>query len=102
MSDIPRLSRIEREILGLLISNGAMYGLEMVKASSMLKRGTVYVTLSRMQDKGWVNSTAEKNPNDPGMPRRRYIVSGEGQRIIHDVESAVAFLNMRGLSGAAT
>jgi DNA-binding PadR family transcriptional regulator len=51
--DIPRLSGKEFAILNLLVTNGEMYGLEMVRAlPSTLKRGTIYVTLSRMEEKG--------------------------------------------------
>lgn len=92
MSNLPRLSPVEREILTLLVNNGPMYGLAMVKASSRLKRGTVYVTLGRMEDKGWLTSKAEENTGEAGMPRRRYTISGEGQGVLRDVEAAEAFL----------
>ena len=50
------LSRKQSFILRYLIDNGESPGLEMVKASDgLLKRGTVYVTLGRMVDKGWLN-----------------------------------------------
>ncbi|RUW80448.1 PadR family transcriptional regulator [Mesorhizobium sp. M2A.F.Ca.ET.067.02.1.1] len=55
MDQVPRISRVEFEILSLLRSK-EMYGLELVKESNMLKRGTVYVTLERMSDKGYVRS----------------------------------------------
>jgi PadR family transcriptional regulator, regulatory protein PadR len=87
--DFPSLSPVHYEILNLLRS-GEMYGLEMVKASKMLKRGTVYVTLDRMTDKKWVTSRAIDNPNEPGMPRRRYKMTALGQRILaaHDAAAA--------------
>ena len=50
--DIPRLSSTERLILELLAGE-EMFGLQLVEQSKgSLKRGTVYVTLGRMQDKG--------------------------------------------------
>ena len=45
-----------------------MFGLQLVEQSKgTLKRGTVYVTLGRMQDKGYVESWTEKQP--PGRNR---------------------------------
>lgn len=79
--DVPRLSAVEREILDLLIANGKMYGLEMVKKSERLKRGTIYVTLRRMGDKGYVTSREEKEPDQPGLPRRLFEVTGYGERV---------------------
>lgn len=84
MDEIPRLSRKERLILELLINQGEMYGLEMVKtAPHDLKRGTVYVTLGRMADKGYVESRQVKEPNDPGLPKRLFKATGHGKRVFH-------------------
>jgi DNA-binding PadR family transcriptional regulator len=79
--NMPRLSGKERVILTLLISNGEMYGLAMVHQSEALKRGTVYVTLSRMEDKGFVKSRDVVGP-DPGPARRMYTVTGLGKRVL--------------------
>ncbi len=93
MSDFPRLSRKERLILELLINQGEMYGLEMVKtAPHDLKRGTVYVTLGRMADKGYVDSRQVKAPGDPGLPKRIFRPTGYGQRVFHAWEMARAAL----------
>ena len=60
--DIPKLSSTERLILELLAGE-EMFGLQLVEQSKgALKRGTVYVTLGRMQDKGYVESWTEKQP----------------------------------------
>jgi DNA-binding PadR family transcriptional regulator len=88
---IPNPSTIEREVLRLLANNSGLYGLEMVKASNLLKRGTIYVTLNRMEDKGWVVSKPDDDPTYPGMARRRYFLSGDGRRIAAFVETAEAF-----------
>ena len=57
MSDLPRLSPKETEILAILLDKGKAYGLEIVGASQgRIKRGTVYVTLNRMEEKGYVKS----------------------------------------------
>lgn len=89
---LPNLSKIEYLILDLLRSGNQMYGLEMVKAADgALKRGTIYVTLSRMVDKGYLTDRAEDNPSDPGLPRRHYKISGLGSRVLsgHDAAAAV-------------
>ena len=72
---------IEMEILRLLTTGRRLYGLEMVKESDKLKRGTIYVYLGRMEEKEWINSEAEKNPAEAGLPRRRYWITGKGQRV---------------------
>lgn len=81
--DIPALSGKERLILELLIHGGALYGLDLVRASEgELKRGTVYVTLSRMADKGYVDHRVEDPPpGETGPPRRIYHATGHGQRV---------------------
>lgn len=87
----PRLSSVEQVILDQLRSGREMFGLEMVKASDgRLKRGTVYVTLNRMTEKGLVTSRQEKNPADPGMARRLYEITGHGQRVLNAVDAAAA------------
>ncbi|MBB3948445.1 DNA-binding PadR family transcriptional regulator [Rhizobium skierniewicense] len=74
-------TELEMEILRLLMTGNRLYGLEMVKESERLKRGTIYVYLSRMEEKDWVKSEAEKEPSMPGLPRRRYWITGKGQRV---------------------
>ena len=79
---VPRLSEKEAIILGLLATKGSMYGLEMVKASRRLKRGTIYVTLGRMFDKGYVTSRlVDAQSGRPGPPRRKYRATTLGVRI---------------------
>lgn len=64
-------------------STAPLYGLEMVRqAQGGLARGTVYVTLGRMEDKGWVTSEAEpRKPNVSGIPRRLYSVTRQGASV---------------------
>jgi len=76
------LSPKERAILELLDISGEMYGLELVQADRELKRGTVYVTLGRMADKGLVNSRVEKTAGNQGPARRLYRATGLGQRAL--------------------
>jgi PadR family transcriptional regulator, regulatory protein PadR len=77
------LPRKERLILELLAS-GPMYGLQLVEQSDgALKRGTVYVTLGRMEAKGLVESQQEPvPPGGIGLPRRIYRPTALGERML--------------------
>jgi DNA-binding PadR family transcriptional regulator len=88
----PRLSGVEAEILRLLVARGEMYGLELVAASDVLKRGSVYVTLGRMADKGFVESRAVKSPHDPGLPRRLFAPTALGMRVFNAERAIGAIL----------
>ena len=80
----PRLSPKETLILDLLSHHGEFYGLQLVAQSKgRLKRGTVYVTLGRMEDKGYVTSRAEDAPDGAGgLPRRLYEATPFGLRVL--------------------
>lgn len=80
----PRLSSKEKVILELLAENVSMYGLQLVSQSSgKLKRGTVYVTLGRMEKKGLILSEPEKMTDDSGLvPRRMYRATPFGLRLL--------------------
>lgn len=85
MDDITRLSRTEMIILRMLIEQRReLYGLEMIEQSDgKLKRGTIYVTLGRMEDKGLIKSRKEEpRPNSRGLPRRLYSPTGLGARTL--------------------
>jgi PadR family transcriptional regulator, regulatory protein PadR len=79
---LPTVSRKEALILDLLAAAGDRYGLELVEASDgRLKRGTIYVTLNRMQIKGYVTSEQEaKGPAANGLPRRLYRLTALGRQ----------------------
>ena len=81
---IPRLPPKERLILEMLVSVGPLYGLQMVEHSEgALKRGTVYVTLGRMEAKGFIESEQETpSPGAIGLPRRIYRPTGFGERVL--------------------
>ena len=70
-------------MLELLAEQGEMYGLQMVSASRRrLKRGTVYVTLGRMEEKGYIRSRLEAPPTKTGgLPRRLYEATALGRRV---------------------
>ena len=81
---MPLLSAKQKLILELLVG-GDCYGLQLVaKSKGKLKRGTVYVTLGRMQDKGYVESRTEPLPPGAiGLPRRWYRPTDYGMRVLN-------------------
>ncbi len=91
-----------KELLILQILNSAtnpkvgIGGLDIVKQSDgQIGRGTIYVTLDRMQDKGFVESrrcTDAQLGNSPGAHnfssyRRLYTITGYGVRVLSAVMS---------------
>ncbi len=85
MTDVlPKFSAAERLIVELLADRGELFGLQMVEHSSgRLKRGTVYVTLGRMQEKGYLESRQEAMPVGAiGLPRRLYRPTGLAMRVL--------------------
>jgi PadR family transcriptional regulator PadR len=88
------LSEKESLILELLGRDRQMYGLELVAASrGRLKRGTVYVTLGRMEDKGYVTSRLEAAPSEAGgLPRRVYQPTALGRRVLAAWTGGVSLL----------
>ena len=73
-----------KELLVLeLLREQDLYGLQLVAASSgRLKRGTVYVTLGRMEEKGYITSKLEAAPPGAGgLPRRVYATTPLGRRM---------------------
>jgi DNA-binding PadR family transcriptional regulator len=70
-------------ILDLLAQAVESYGLELVETSGgRLKRGTVYVTLGRMVEKGYLTSVQEaQGPGAIGLPRRLYRMTPLGRRV---------------------
>jgi DNA-binding PadR family transcriptional regulator len=93
--DLPRLPRAERVILELLVEHGELFGLQLVDHSrGALKRGTVYVTLGRMQDKGYVESRQEALPPGAiGLPRRLYRPTAYARRVLEAWQLAAEMLS---------
>ena len=81
---VPTLPPKERLILEHLVASGPMFGLQLVEASrGALKRGTVYVTLGRMEQKRFVESEQEARPDGAiGLPRRLYRPTALGERAL--------------------
>ena len=69
-------------ILNILADHGANYGLDLVARSrGRLKRGSVYVTLGRMEEKGLVVSRLDERPGE-GPARRLYEPTAMGLRAL--------------------
>jgi DNA-binding PadR family transcriptional regulator len=76
------LSTLESLILDLLAAHAPTYGLDLVASSrGRLKRGSIYVTLGRMEQKGLVRSRLEERPGE-GPPRRLYEPTALGLRAL--------------------
>jgi DNA-binding PadR family transcriptional regulator len=88
------LSAKEHLVLELLTAHGELYGLQLVNQSKRkLKRGTVYVTLGRMEDKGYIASRLEDGPPDMGgLPRRLYEATPLGRRVLAAWSAATTHL----------
>ncbi len=94
---LPPLPATEQLILELLVTSGnEMFGLELIEASGgRLKRGTIYVTLQRMSKKGLVESREEaRAAPEIGIPRRLYIASGFGMRVLRAYAAAMSTFAM--------
>ncbi|HJU42305.1 MAG TPA: helix-turn-helix transcriptional regulator [Vicinamibacterales bacterium] len=78
----PSMSRTESLVMELLRSR-ERYGLELVdKSGGALKRGSVYVILARMEEKGFVESRLEeRSPGASGMARRLYRATPYGRNV---------------------
>jgi PadR family transcriptional regulator, regulatory protein PadR len=81
---LPSMSRTESLVMELLRGR-ERYGLELVERSGgTLKKGSVYVTLARMEEKGFVDSRQEDRAQGiSGLPRRLYRATPYGRKV-HD------------------
>jgi PadR family transcriptional regulator PadR len=76
------LADLEALILDLLSAHAPTYGLDLVAESrGKLKRGSVYVTLGRMEQKGLVRSRLDERPGE-GPARRLYEPTPLGLRAL--------------------
>ncbi len=79
---LPSISATESLILDLL-EPGERFGLELIaRSGGRLKRGSVYVTLARMEAKGFVASRQEERASGAiGLPRRLYTPTPYGLKV---------------------
>jgi DNA-binding PadR family transcriptional regulator len=98
---LPRLSNLERTILEQLQQTQELFGLQLAERGE-LKRGTVYVTLARMAEKGYVASRQEiAPPGAIGLPRRWYRATEYGRRVLGAWRAAEAIFDQGARAGAA-
>jgi DNA-binding PadR family transcriptional regulator len=87
----------DKELVALrLLRNepAGMYGLEMVDASKgKLGRAAIYVTLSRMETKGFVKRHTPIEDEHPGLPRPRYKITALGERALRAAEAAAGVMD---------
>lgn len=92
--DLLRLSFVEYIILKILTKKGVdaeLYVYEIIKLSDgLVKRDTAYVTLGRMEKKGYVFSRKEdRQPGIKGQPRRFYRIRPSSIIHIEKLEAAL-------------
>lgn len=81
------------EILELLAKTPRSSGLELIKASQHLRRGTIYVLLSRLEERhGWVTSEAQE-PDPFGLIRFRYSITDSGRKVLEDYKNTTTTLS---------
>ena len=87
LTRLPSMSRTESRVMELL-RRRERYGLELVDVSGgELKRGSVYVILARMEEKGFIESRQEeRNQGASGLPRRLYRATPYGRKVHGAVE----------------
>jgi DNA-binding PadR family transcriptional regulator len=87
-NNLPTISATESLVMDFLLG-GERFGLELVEQSGgTLKRGSVYVILSRMEAKGFVTSRLDDRPQPPAGPTRRlYAATPYGRRCIRPTPS---------------
>ena len=81
---LPSMSRTESLVMELLRGR-ERYGLELVdRSGGTLKKGSCYVILARMEEKGFVDSRQEdRAQGTSGLPRRLYRATPYGRKV-HD------------------
>jgi len=90
------MSATEAVLLDLL-GDGERFGLELVAHSDgRVKRGSVYVTLARMEAKGFVESRQEERPAGAiGLPRRLYKATAYGATVLEAYRSLREAISLR-------
>jgi len=81
MSRPPRLSRQTAILLVELLANSGSwhYGYDLIKTTG-LSAGTLYPTLIRLADSGWLATRWEARPQGGRPPRHLYRLTGQGVR----------------------
>ncbi len=86
-----KLNKKEQLIMAMLFSplpnNIEEYGVSLVnKSQGRLKKGTIYVYLQSLEEKGLIESRKEeRNPGTRGLARRLYRITDEGLSLITNI-----------------
>ena len=93
---VQSMSATEALLLDLM-GGGERFGLELVATSGgRVKRGSVYVTLARMEAKGFVESRQEERAAGAiGLPRRLYKATPYGATVREAYQSLQQAINLR-------
>jgi DNA-binding PadR family transcriptional regulator len=83
-----------------LLEKEEMYGHAMKIEEPSLKQGTLYVTLHRLTQEGYLTYRDEKVPGQPGLPRRYYAITPAGRRALRAAHAAARSLGRPLLEGA--
>lgn len=92
MAKLPSLSDKEAVIMAILgTSSTGLNGMTLVElARGQLLRGTVYVTLARLEAKAFVESHQEVDLHRAGTPRRIYTSTAYGRKVYSLLRRAAA------------
>lgn len=98
MAQNPSLSGTEQAILQLLVNlGGERYGKELVeKSGGFLNQRSIYVFLSRMEDKGFLASRNGEADITRGVPRKYFRLTALGRRVLDErtnIGSSGSFVN---------
>lgn len=83
----PFATSTELLILKLLREHGELYGAQLMHLSNnRLKRGSIYITLGRMEEKGLVKRREGEQAAHGGPARPLYSVAKEGGKSLREFE----------------
>jgi PadR family transcriptional regulator PadR len=88
VSDVEPLQRITAPtvdvLTALLESDGPVWGLLVVKETER-PTGTVYPILERLEERGWIESSWDDDPDHRGPRRRLYAFTPDGRAAAQDL-----------------
>ena len=100
MGKLPNLSETQYRILEVLIAHGALNGAA-IREKTGIPRGSIYTTLARMAEKGYVESTRGEVPAYGGPPRRDFKVTGYGAQVYKAASQLEAARSLEAMLGGA-
>lgn len=80
----------ERRVLDYLAANGESFGADMLAGGALDRRGTMYVLLARMEDRGFIKSHDAVDTYGTGLPRRVYRLTDAGRAALVSLPVATA------------